>query len=169
MHNAEKPKFQTSISIVVNNRHDLQNYLLETEDIGRSIQENLKLVVTDSKLNDAIIRHALDTKDKHTLADPNPLQVTFKDMKKFDSQNPIINKLLTQIEIGKLSDKEIKEQLGQLKDRKLGARLSNLSRNSNFNNNYNNNNNNFGRRTTDSLPRLPPPPPSSEAPDKPFG
>ena len=82
LHNVEKPNFQTSISIVVNNTHDLQNYLLETEDIGRSLQENLKLVVTDSKLDDAIIRHALDTKDKHTLADPNPLQVTFKDIKK---------------------------------------------------------------------------------------
>ena len=39
---------------------------------------NLKSVVTDDKLNNAIILHALDTKDKHILVDPNPLQVTFK-------------------------------------------------------------------------------------------
>ena len=63
------------------NRHDLRNYLLATEYIGRSIKKNLNSVVTDSKLNDAIIRHALDTRNKYISADPNPLQVTFKEKK----------------------------------------------------------------------------------------
>ena len=75
MHDVEKPIFQTSISNIINNRHDLQNYLLATGDIGKGIQENLKWVITDGKLNYAIIGHALDTKDKLILADPNPLQV----------------------------------------------------------------------------------------------
>ena len=61
----------------------------------------MKSVVTDGKLNDAIIRHALNTKDKHILANPNPLQVTFKDIKKFNAQNPMIGKVLTQIETSK--------------------------------------------------------------------
>ena len=61
----------------------------------------MKSVVTDGKLNDAIIRHALNTKDKHILANPNPLQVTFKDIKKFTAQNPMIGKVLTQIETSK--------------------------------------------------------------------
>ena len=56
--------------------------LLSTGDIGKSIQENLKSVVTDAKLNNAIIHHALDTKDKDILPAPNPLQVTFKEIKK---------------------------------------------------------------------------------------
>ena len=64
--------------------------------------------------------------------------------------------------------KKIKEQLGQLKDREIEARLSNLRRNNNFNNNYNNNNNNFGGRSTGSLAGPPPPLPSPGAPDKPF-
>ena len=38
-------------------------------------------MVTGGKLNDAIIRHELDTRDKYISADPNPLQVTFKDKK----------------------------------------------------------------------------------------
>ena len=50
----------------------------------------------------------LDTKDKHILADPNPLQVTFRDIKKFDALNPIIGKVLAQIETSKLSDKTSK-------------------------------------------------------------
>ena len=121
LHNVEKPNFQSSISNVINNRHDLRNYLLVTGDIGKSIQENLKLVVTDSKGNDAIIVHALDTKDKRILVNPNPLQITFKDIKKFDAQNPTIDKVLTQIETKNLSDKKIKERLGQLKDREREA------------------------------------------------
>ena len=90
LHDVEKPNFQTSVSNVINNRNQRRNYLLATGYIGKSIQENLKSVVTDGKLNDAIIRHALNTKDKHILANPNPLQVTFKDIKKFNAQNPMI-------------------------------------------------------------------------------
>ena len=52
----------------------------------------------------------LDTKDKHILADPNLLQVTSKDIKKFDAQNPVIGKLLTQIEASKLTDKRLKKK-----------------------------------------------------------
>ena len=63
-------------------------------------------MVADGKLNNTIIRHALDIKDKHILANPNPLQVTFKDIKKFNAQSPIIGKVLTQIETSKLKDKK---------------------------------------------------------------
>ena len=136
LYDAEKSNFQTSIINVINNRHDA--------------------------INDAIIRHALDTKDKHILANPNSLQATFKDIKKFDVQNHIIAKLLAQIETSKLKDKKIKQQLGQLKDREIEARLSNLKRNNNFNNDYYNNNNNFGLRPTGNLPGAPSPPPLQE-------
>ena len=56
-----------------------------------------------------IIRHALDTKDKHILADPNPIHVPFKDIKKFEAQNTINGKVLTLIKTSKLSDKKNKE------------------------------------------------------------
>ena len=64
-HDVENEHFQTSISNVINNRHDFRNYLLATGDIDKSIKGNLKLAVTDGKHNNAIIRHAVDTKDKH--------------------------------------------------------------------------------------------------------
>ena len=51
-------------------------------------------MVTDGKLNDAIIRIALDAKHKAILANPNPFQVTFKDIKKLDVQNPLMCKLV---------------------------------------------------------------------------
>ena len=81
LYDLEKPNFQTSISSIINNRHDLRNYLLATGGIGKSVQEKLKSVVTVGKLNDATAHHALDTKDKHIVADSNPLLVTFKDIK----------------------------------------------------------------------------------------
>ena len=115
LHDVEKPNFQTSISNVINNRHDLRNYLLATGDISKSIQENLKSVAIEGKLNDAIICHALDTKNKHILADPNSLQVTFKDIKKFDVQNPNTGKVLTEIETSKLSDKKNQRTISSTK------------------------------------------------------
>ena len=39
LHDVEKLNFQTSISNVINNRHDLRNYLMATEDIGKCIRE----------------------------------------------------------------------------------------------------------------------------------
>ena len=83
-------------------------------------------MVTDGRPNDAITQYALDTADKNILVDPNPLQVTFKDVKKFDAQNLIVCKLLTQIESSKLTDKRIREQLGQTKDREIEDQLLNL-------------------------------------------
>ena len=81
LNDVERPNFQTSISNFISNRYDLRNYLLATVDIGKSIQENLKLVFIDGKLNDVVIGHVLDTRDKHILADPKPLQVKFKGIK----------------------------------------------------------------------------------------
>ena len=74
---------------------------------------------------------------------------------------------MTQIESSKLSEKKIKEQLGQIKDRKIETRLSNLRRNNNYNN-YNNDN--FGRSPIDgfNLPRPQPTPPSPGGLDEAF-
>ena len=70
---------QDSIIDIINNREDLQKFLLVTNDL-----------VTDGKLNDAAVCHALDLTFKNILQQPNPLQVVFKDISKFDAQNPII-------------------------------------------------------------------------------
>ena len=61
--------------------------------------------------NDTIVRHALGTADKNVFANPIPLQVTFKDAKRFDAQNPVPGSLLTQREGSKLPDDKIKKSL----------------------------------------------------------
>ena len=55
------------------------------------------MVITDGKFNNAGIRRALDTKYSTAMKKPNPIDVAFKDKAKFDTQNPVIGKLLSQI------------------------------------------------------------------------
>lgn len=64
---------------------------------------------TNTQLHLLLCQHALDAADKNVFANPYPLPVTFKDVKKFDAQNPVLVNLLTQIEGNKLSDEEIKK------------------------------------------------------------
>ena len=96
--NFKSPCFQSYFKDFINSRKDLQKFLLATGDLGGSIQESLNLVVTDGKLNNAAVRRALDPTYKNVLQKPNPLEVVFKDILKFDTQYPIKSSLLTQIE-----------------------------------------------------------------------
>ena len=50
--NLEDTIFQNEIQNIINNRDDLQKYLLATGDLNDSIQEILDLVVNDGRLND---------------------------------------------------------------------------------------------------------------------
>ena len=69
--------------------------MLATGDLNQSIQESLDLMVTDGILNDAAVCHASDLNPdyKKFLKYSNPLEIVFKDISKFDVQNPIIGSL----------------------------------------------------------------------------
>ena len=68
--------------------------MFATSDYGRNIQEKINAVVADGKLNQAVVRRALDKKNKEVFESPIPLSVSFKDAKKFDIQNPVICNLM---------------------------------------------------------------------------
>ena len=69
-------------------------WLLASSDYGHEIQDNLNAVVGyNEKFNNTIVRHALDLKGAAIFRNPNPINVTFHDMKKFDQVNPVIGKL----------------------------------------------------------------------------
>ena len=53
----------------------------------------------DGKLSNAAVRRQLETKFPSVMSKPNPINAIFKDKAKFDSQNVIIGRLLTQIEV----------------------------------------------------------------------
>ena len=66
-------------------------------------------------------------KDKVIFRNPNPINVTFHDMKKFDLVNPVIGKLATQVRASKLTDYELtKKILSQGEIDKLQLRLDAL-------------------------------------------
>ena len=146
----------------------MRTFLLATSDFGKNIQENLNTVVTDGKFNNGIIRHTLDLTDKNIFGIPNSLEVAFKDIWKFDSQNPVIGNLLCQIEASQLTDEKIEKYLENMlltNDIKLKERLDKSRKLNNINNNDNNNNNiekKQQKKNNNNLelpPLLPPPPP----------
>ena len=96
-----------------------------TSDYGNEIQEDLNVIVGyDEKFNNAIVRHSLDLKNEAVFHNPNPLNVTFRDVKKFDVLNPVIGKLATQLKASKLTDYELmKKILGQGETDKLQNRF----------------------------------------------
>ena len=90
----------------------MKRWLLATSDYGREIQDNLNAVVGyNEKFNNSIVRHALDLKDEAIFCNPNLINVTFYDMKKFDQVNPVIGKLDAQVKASKLTEQEINQKL----------------------------------------------------------
>ena len=67
----------------------------------------------DEKFNNAIFRHSLDLKDEAIFCSPNPINVTFHDMKKFNLVNLVIGKLATQVEASKLTDYQLTKTILQ--------------------------------------------------------
>ena len=81
-------------------------------DYGAEIQENLNAVVShNEKITNSIVRHTLDLKDGAIFRNPNPLNVTFYDMKKFDRANPVTGKLAAQVKASKLTKQEVNQKL----------------------------------------------------------
>ena len=101
---------------------------MATSGYGAEIQENLNAVVgDDEKFTNCIVRHALDLKDDAIFRNPNPLNVTFYDMKKFDQVNRVIRKLAAQVKASKLTEQEVNQKLlDNFEADQLQARLDKL-------------------------------------------
>ena len=88
--------------------------MLATGNGGNEIQDDLNAIVEyDEKFNNSIVRHSLDLKDEAIFCNPNPINVTFHDMKKFDLVNPVIGKLATQVKASKLTDYQLTKKILQ--------------------------------------------------------
>ena len=101
------PAVENKLINLIKSRDDLKKWLLATSDYGHETQEDLNAVVGfDKKFNNAIARHALDLKDEAIFRhpNPNPINVSFYDMKKFDQVNPVIGKLTAQVKASKITE-----------------------------------------------------------------
>ena len=101
---------------------------MATSDYGNEIEEDLNGIVGfNEKFNNAIVRHSLDLKGEAIFCNPNPIDVTFHDLKKFYLVNPVIGKLATQVKASKLTDFQLtKKLLEQGEVDKLQLRLDAL-------------------------------------------
>ena len=124
----ESPSVKNNLLNLLRNREDLKKWLLATSDYGNEIQEYLNAIIGyNEKFNNVILRRALDRKDEAIFRNPNPINVTFHDMKKFDLVNPVIGKLASQVRASKLTDYDLtKKLLEQGKIDKLQLRLDAL-------------------------------------------
>ena len=137
----------------------LQKYLLATGLLKVSIQDSMDMIITDGKFNSTSVRIVLDT-NKYPLVmkKSNPIDIVFKDKAKFDTQNPIISRLLIEIQSGKTkSEKAIENQLKgapSIKDLQIAEQLERLKQ-------YNKSNNNDDNDDGDDDTPPPPAPPSA--------
>ena len=108
------PATENNLIHLIKNRDDLKKWLLATGEYGNEIQDDLNAIVGyDEKFNNAIVRHSLDLQDEAVFCNPNPINVTFHDMKKFDLVNPVIGKLATQVKASKLTDYQLTKKILQ--------------------------------------------------------
>ena len=108
----KNPTVENNLLNLLRNRDDLKKWLLATGEYGNEIQEDLNAIVGfDEKFNNAIVRRALDLKDQAIFRNPNPINVTFHDMKKFGLVNPVIGKLASQVQASKLTDYQLTKKL----------------------------------------------------------
>ena len=82
-------------------REDVQKYILATSDFAKSIQIDIKHYVTRDRINDASFRQRLDPISKNILRRQNPLELVFEDISTFDAENPIVGRLLREIDVKK--------------------------------------------------------------------
>ena len=69
----------------------LQKFLLVTDLLQDSIQENLDIIVIAGGFNNASIQFP------SVMKEPNPVEVIFKDKSKFDIQNSVVSLLIKQV------------------------------------------------------------------------
>ena len=131
------PDFNNKVLDLLRNWEDFKKWLLATSDYGNELQEDLNTIVSfDEKFNNAIVRHALDLKTAGIFQNPNPPNLTFCDLEKFDLQNPIIGKLATQVKASKLTEDQLtKKNLMQDQIVDIENRLEELRKLININDN----------------------------------
>lgn len=101
------------------------------------------MYITNNSLNEASFRGKLDPISKNVIKKQNPIKLLVKDLKYFDTQNPVIGNLIREVDIGKKEDlSKFLSQAPNAKDLELQSRL-------------NNNNDNYLFISPSSLPQPP--------------
>ena len=159
--------------VVLGNKRDdlsIQKFLLSKGVLEDAILDNLDMIVTDRKFNNAGIRRKLDLKYPSIIRKPTASNFLFRDIKQFDVQNPVIGGLYNQLQIRTSDQLKLLKKAPNIKDLKIRNALERLKK---FNLNkgaVDDDDDDIpglprGRRGEPPLPPPPPPPPQDDDDD----
>ena len=161
--------------ILGNKRDDLsiQKFLLSKGVLEDAVLDNLDMIVTDRKFNNAGIRRKLDLKYPSIVKKPTASNFLFRDKKQFNVQNPVIGGLYNQLQIRTSDQLKLLKKAPKIKDLKIRNALERLKK---FNLNMgaadddDDDDDNIpglprGRRDKPPAPPPPPPPPQDDDDD----
>ena len=116
--------------ILGNKRDDLsiQKFLLSKGVLEDAILDNLGMIVTDRKFNNAGIRRKLDLKYPSIIKKPTTSNFLFRDKKQFDVQNPVIGGLYNQLQIRTSDQLKLLKKAPNIKDLKIRNALERLKK-----------------------------------------
>ena len=92
----------------------IRKFLLATDLLEETIQNNLEMIVTDGEFNNAGVRRVLDTKFPTIMNKLTATNFIFRDKAKFDIQNPVIGTLYNQLLTKKQKEKIELEAIGKV-------------------------------------------------------
>ena len=151
----------------------IQKFLLSKGVLEDAVLDNLAMIVTDRKFNNAGIRRKLDLKYPSIIKKPTASNFLFRDTKQFNVQNPVIGGLYNQLQIRTSDQLKLLRKAPSIKDLKIRNALErlkkfNLNRGAADGDDDDDDDDNLpglprGRRG--DLPPPPPPPPPPAADD----
>ena len=155
--------------VVLGDKRDdlsIQKFLLSKGVLEDAVLDNLGMIVTDRKFNNAGIRRKLDLKYPSIIKKPTASNFLFRDKKQFNVQNPVIGGLYNQLQIRTSDQLKLLKKAPRIKDLKIRNALERLKK---FNLNRGAADDDDDDDDLPGLPRgrrgdLPPPPPPPPPP-----
>ena len=104
----------------------IQKFLLGKGLLEDAVLDNLDMIVTDRKFNNAGISRKLDKKYSSIMKKTAASNFVFRDKKQFDLQNPVIGGLYNQLKIRTADQLELLKKAPRIKDLKIENALNRL-------------------------------------------
>ena len=113
-----------------NKRDDLsiQKFLLGKGVLEDAVLDNLDMIVSDRKFNNAGIRRKLDLKYPSIVKKPTASNFLYRDLKQFNVQNPVIGGLYNQLQIRTSDQLKLLKKAPRIKDLKIRNALERLKK-----------------------------------------
>ena len=106
----------------------IQKFLLGKGVLEDAVLDNLDMIVTDRRFNNAGIRRKLDKKYPSIMKKPTASNFVFRDKKQFDLQNPVIGGLYNQLKIQTADQLALLKKAPKIKDLKIQLALDRLKK-----------------------------------------